>query len=83
MDINNSNTNNSSTLSNNGINDTSITYNDIRKMVFVFNALNDGWTVKKIDNDKYEFLKDKEHMKEEIVLEDYLKKFIQCNINIK
>jgi hypothetical protein len=83
MDINNSNTNNSSTLSNNGINDTSITYNDIRKMVFVFNALNDGWTVKKIDNDKYEFLKDKEHMKEEIILEDYLKKFIQCNINIK
>jgi len=81
MDINNSN--NISNLSDNNINDTSITYNDIRKMVFVFNALNDGWTVKKIDNDKYEFLKDKEHMKEEIVLEDYLKKFIKCNINIK
>jgi len=81
MDINNSN--NISNLSDNNINDTSITYNDIRKMVFVFNALNDGWTVKKIDNDKYEFLKDKEHMKEEIVLEDYLKNFIKYNINIK
>jgi hypothetical protein len=79
MDI----SNNISILSNNNINDTSITYNDIRKMVFVFNALNDGWTVKKIDNDKYEFLKDKEQMKEEIILEDYLKKFIKCNINIK
>jgi len=79
MDINN----NISILSNNNINDTSITYNDIRKMVFVFNALNDGWTVKKIDSDKYEFLKDKEQMKEEIILEDYLKKFIKCNINIK
>jgi hypothetical protein len=80
MDVN---TNNISGLSNNNINDTSITYNDIRKMVFVFNALNNGWTVKKIDNDKFEFLKDKEHMKEEIILEDYLKKFIQGNINIK
>ena len=83
MDINNNNSSNSSILSNNNINDASITYNDIRKMVFVFNALNNGWTVKKIENDKYEFLKDKEQMKEEIVLEDYLKKFIKCNINIK
>ena len=52
MDINN-NSSNSSILSNNNINDASITYNDIRKMVFVFNALNNGWTVKKIENDKY------------------------------
>jgi hypothetical protein len=85
MDINDNSVRNTSILlnNNNNINDTSITYNDIRKMVFVFNALNDGWTVKKIDNDKYEFLKDKEKMKEEIVLEDYLKNFIKYNINIK
>ena len=84
MDINDNSVRNTSILNNNNnINDTSITYNDIRKMVFVFNALNDGWTVKKIDNDKYEFLKDKEKMKEQIVLEDYLKNFIKYNINIK
>ena len=84
MDINDNSVRNTSILTNNNnINDTSITYNDIRKMVFVFNALNDGWTVKKIDNDKYEFLKDKEKMKEQIVLEDYLKNFIKYNINIK
>jgi len=63
--------------------DTSLEYNDIQKMVFVFNALNDGWTVKKIGNDKFEFLKDGEHIKKEIILEDYLKKFIKYNINIE
>jgi hypothetical protein len=63
--------------------DTSLEYNDIQKMVFVFNALNDGWTVKKIGNDKFEFLKDGEQIKKEIILEDYLKKFIKYNINIE
>jgi len=63
--------------------DNPIEYNDIQKMVFVFNALNDGWTVRKIGNDKFEFLKDGEYIKKEIILEDYLKNFIKYNINIE
>jgi hypothetical protein len=50
-------------------------------MLFIFNALNDGWSVKKIDNDKFEFLKDKEDLKKEIILEECIKKYIKYNIN--
>ena len=42
----------------------------IQKMVFIFNAVNDGWTVKKLDVDKYEFNMDTEKIKKEIVLDD-------------
>jgi hypothetical protein len=28
-----------------------INYKDIQKMLFIFNALNDGWTVKKLNDD--------------------------------
>jgi hypothetical protein len=57
-----------------------IDYNDIHKMIFIFNALNDGWTVKKLDTDKFEFIKDKEQLKKEVVLEDCIKEFIKYNI---
>ena len=60
-----------------------IEYKDVQKMLFIFNALNDGWTVKKIDNDKFEFLKDKEKIKKEIILEECIKKYIKYNINIE
>ena len=51
--------------------------NQIQKMIFIFNALNDGWTIRKISNDKFEFLKDNEHIKKEIILEDYIKKYLR------
>ena len=55
----------------------------IQKMVFIFNAVNDGWTVKKLDVDKYEFNMDTEKIKKEIVLDDYLKKFIRNNLDVE
>ena len=49
-----------------------IDYNEIQKMIFVFNALNDGWTVRKLEKDKFEFTKDKE--------EDCIKEYVKINI---
>jgi len=60
-----------------------INYDDIQKMVFIYNALNDGWSVKKIDSGKYELTKDNEHIKKEIILEECLKKFVKYNITSK
>ena len=57
-----------------------INYKDIQKMLFIFNALNDGWTVKKIDSDKFEFIKDNENIKKEIILDECIKKYIKYNI---
>ena len=65
------------------LDDKNINYKDIQKMVFIFNALNDGWTVQKIGNDKFEFTKDKEHLKKEVVLEECIKEYITFNVTSK
>ncbi len=57
--------------------------NELQKMIFIFNALNDGWVVRKLDHSKFEFIKDKEKMTKEIYLEDYLEKFIKSNMNLE
>lgn len=64
----------------NSIDETTIDYNDIQKMIFIYNALHDGWTVKKIDIDKFELLKDTEKIKKEIVLDECIKKYIHYKI---
>ena len=57
-----------------------IDYKDIQKMIFIFNALNDGWIVKKIQRDKYEFTKDNESIQKEIILEDFIKKYLKVSL---
>ena len=70
-----------SNLITNNIDGRNIDYKDIQKMIFIFNALNDGWTVKKIDNNKFEFIKNNEHVEKEIILEDCIKKYMKFNID--
>jgi hypothetical protein len=65
---------------NNNVEDTSLT---LQKMVFIYNALLKGWTIRMIENDKFEFTKDLESIKKEVDLADYLRKFIQYNLNIE
>lgn len=61
-----------------------INYMDIQKMVFIYNALLSGWTVKYLGNNKFEFLKPKSKIKRyELDLKDYLKKFVDYNLNIE
>jgi hypothetical protein len=57
-----------------------INYKDIQKMLFIFNALNDGWVVKKINDDRFEFTKDNEQIKKEVNLEECIKKYVKYNI---
>ena len=64
----------------NNLDETTIEYNDIQKMVFIYNALNDGWTVKKIDNNKFELLKDNGKIKKEIMLDECIKNFVNYKI---
>lgn len=52
----------------------------IHKMLFIFNALENGWTIKK-KNKKYIFFKNHKG-KKEIFSEDYLALFIKDNSNI-
>ena len=52
----------------------------LQKMAFVFNALENGWAIKKKKN-LYIFSKNHEG-KKEVYLDDYLKRFMERNINI-
>jgi hypothetical protein len=52
----------------------------LHKMAFIYNALENGWKVKKEDN-MYIFSKNHEG-KKEVMLDSYLKKFITKNLNI-
>ena len=52
----------------------------LQKMVFVFNAVQDGWTVRK-DVDKYIFTKNHRNTKE-VYLDSYLKQFLSDNFDL-
>ncbi len=55
-------------------------YVTVQKMVFLFNALEDGWQIKKHKN-KYIFSK-KHEGKKEVYLDDYIRRFIEQNFDI-
>jgi len=52
----------------------------LQKLWFIYNALNDGWDVKK-NGEKYIFSKKHEDEKE-VYLDSYLQNFLETNINI-
>ena len=52
----------------------------LQKMIFIYNALEKGWTIKK-KNNTYVFTKNHEG-KKEVMLEDYLKRFMMENLDI-
>ena len=49
-------------------------------MMFIYNALDKGWTIKKKQN-SYIFTKNHEG-KKEVLLDDYLKRFMMENLDI-
>jgi hypothetical protein len=61
--------------------ETEIDFIKLQKMRFIYNAIDSGWNVKKIDN-KYYFCK-KHEGKKEIYLETYLQKFIENNMKLE
>ena len=61
--------------------DTETDFIQLQKMRFIYNAIESGWNVKKIDN-KFFFSK-KHEGKKEIYLETYLQKFIEDNMKLQ
>ena len=53
---------------------------EFQKMVFIINAIEKGWSVKKTD-DSYIFTK-KHEGKKEIFQNDYLEKFVETNLDV-
>jgi hypothetical protein len=59
--------------------DLNIDFIEIQKMKFIYNAIDDGWSVKK-RGEKFVFSKKHEN-KKEVYLETYLQKFIEANLS--
>jgi hypothetical protein len=53
---------------------------DYYKMKFIFNAIEQGWSVKKKDN--FYIFKTKHNNKEEVFNEDYLEEFVMKNMKL-
>ena len=51
-----------------------------QKMAFIYNALEDGWEVKK-KKDNYVFKK-RHHNRREVFLDSYLEQFLKSNLDI-
>jgi len=56
---------------------------ELQKMIFIYNALKTGWSVKMVHNGKFEFKQSKNNVKKEVFLDDYLTKFIENNLRIE
>lgn len=69
-------------MSSNDTNDSKISSEIIhlQKMLFVFNAILSGWTVKMVGDNTFEFKKDREN--QEVNLDDYLKNFVIQNLSV-
>ena len=53
----------------------------LQKMAFLYNALEEGWTIKKKKQEQYVFSKPHEN-KKEVYLDSYLQRFIKSNFDI-
>jgi len=53
----------------------------VQKMIFINNALDSGWSIKKVE-EKYIFSKRHEN-KREVYLDSYLENFLNANMNIQ
>lgn len=52
----------------------------IQKMLFIYKALHDGWTVKMTEKNMFEFKKNKEN--QQFNLDTYLHDFIEKNLDV-
>lgn len=52
-----------------------------QKMLFIYNALEEGWAIKK-NNDSFIFSKNHEG-KKEVFMESYLSRFIKSNFDLR
>ena len=52
----------------------------LQKMVLLYNAVEEGWEIKK-NKDKYIFIK-KHEGKKEVLLDSYLRRFVERNMDI-
>ena len=59
-----------------------VNFNTIYKMNFIYNAVCNGWTVRKISDKKIEYTNSNADIKKEFILENFIDNFIKNNTTI-
>ena len=55
----------------------------LQQMIFIYNAINDGWSVKKLSEKVYEFSKSKEEASSLVLDESSVANFVEQHINLQ
>lgn len=54
----------------------------LQKMIFIYNALRDGWTVKMLEDGRFEFQKERKKITSDVCMDSYLKTFVTSYMNM-
>lgn len=57
-------------------------YKKFYQMLFIYNAVLDGWTVRKVNNTKFKFTKNKRNLKILKLTELNINKFVKDNLSM-
>ena len=53
-----------------------------QKMIFIYNAITDGWTVRMLEDGRFEFQKERQKVTSDVCMDSYLQNFIKYYMKI-
>ena len=56
---------------------------ELYKMIFIYNTLVNGWTVKMLDNNQFQFTNSNKEIRKKYLSKTFLRDFIDKNMNIE
>lgn len=56
---------------------------ELYKMIFIYNTLINGWTVKMLDNNQFQFTNSNKEIRKKYLSKTFLRDFIDKNMNIE
>ena len=54
----------------------------LQKMILIYNAVVDGWTVRMLEDGRFEFQKDRKKVTSDVCMESFLKNFLNYYMKI-
>lgn len=54
----------------------------LQEMIFIYNAIKDGWTVRMLEDGRFEFQKERKKITSDVCMDSYLQNFIKYYMRI-
>lgn len=55
----------------------------MQEMLFIYNAILDGWSVQRLNDGRFEFKKERQCVTSDVCLDNYLKEFVDYYLQIQ